>query len=67
VLETIRPCNRCDQGTGEPGDDIYVRAAHRHDNPLFQRARKSGEGRVRAGGVECDIAFEEPGVEQPAG
>ena len=43
------------------GDDLYVRSAHGHDNPWFQRALASGEGRVRAGGVERDIAFEVPG------
>jgi len=42
------------------GDDLYVRSAHGHDNPWFQRALASGEGRVRAGGVERDIAFEVP-------
>ena len=43
------------------GDDLYVRSAHGHDNPWFQRALASGEGRVRAGGVERDIACEVPG------
>jgi hypothetical protein len=43
------------------GDDLYVRSAHGHDNPWFQRALASGEGRVRAGGVERDIGFEVPG------
>jgi hypothetical protein len=41
-------------------DDLYVRSAYGHDNPWFQRALASGEGRVRAGGVERDIAFEVP-------
>ncbi len=45
------------------GDELYVRSAHGHDNPWFQRALASGEGRVRAGGVERDIAFEVPGSE----
>lgn len=43
------------------GDDIFVRSAHGHDNPWFQRALMSGEGMVRAGGVERDVAFEVPG------
>jgi hypothetical protein len=42
------------------GDDIYVRSAYGHDNPWFQRALSSGEGRIRAGGVEHDVAFEVP-------
>lgn len=45
------------------GNDIYVRSAHGHDNPWFRRALASGEGRVRAGGIERDVAFEQPGSE----
>jgi hypothetical protein len=45
------------------GNDLYVRSAHGHDNPWFQRALRSGEGQIRAGGVERDIAFEVPGPE----
>ncbi|HSK52766.1 MAG TPA: DUF2255 family protein [Clostridia bacterium] len=45
------------------GDDIYVRSAYGHDNPWFQRALRSGRGRIRAGGVERDVAFEPPGPE----
>jgi hypothetical protein len=43
------------------GEDLYVRSAYGHSNPWFQRALASGEGRIRAGGVERDVAFEEPG------
>ena len=43
------------------GDDIYVRSAYGLSNPWFQRALASGEGRIRAAGVERDVAFEEPG------
>ena len=42
------------------GDDLYVRSAHGSSNPWFRRALASGEGRIRAGGVERDVAFEEP-------
>ena len=42
-------------------DDLYVRSAHGHDNPWFQRARAAADGRIRAGGIERDVAFEEPG------
>ena len=45
------------------GDDIYVRSAYGHDNPWFQRAIASGDGRIRAGGVERDVTFEESGPE----
>jgi hypothetical protein len=44
------------------GDDIYVRSAYGHENEWFQRALSSREGRIRAGGVERDVAFEEPGA-----
>ncbi len=42
------------------GDAIYVRSAHGYDNPWFQRALRSGTGRIRAGGVERDVRFEAP-------
>ena len=43
------------------GDDAYVRSAYGYENPWFQRALRSGEGRISAGGVERDVAFEQPG------
>ena len=49
------------------GDDVYVRSAHGPDNGWFQRALGSGEGRIRAGGVERDVAFERAGPEVAAG
>jgi hypothetical protein len=45
------------------GDDLFVRSAHGWDNGWFQRALRSGHGRVRAGGIERDVAFEQPGRE----
>lgn len=41
------------------GDGLYVRSAHGSDNPWYRRARASGTGRVRAGGVERDVTFAE--------
>jgi hypothetical protein len=49
--------------TVRAGEDIYVRSAHGWDNGWFQRALRSGEGRIRAGGVERDVIFEQPGPE----
>ena len=43
------------------GGDLYVRSAYGSDNGWFQRALKSGKGRIRAAGVERDVAFQEPG------
>lgn len=45
------------------GDHIYVRSAFGPQNGWFRRAVASGEGRIRAGGVERDVAFEQPGRE----
>jgi len=39
-------------------DDVYVRSAHGYENPWFQRALGAGKGRIKAGGVERDVAFE---------
>jgi hypothetical protein len=40
------------------GDAVYVRSAYGYDNGWFQRALNSGRGRIRAGGIERDVAFE---------
>ncbi len=42
-------------------DDLYIRSAYGPDNGWFRRAKASGAGRVRAGGVERDVVFEEAG------
>ncbi|WP_245762557.1 DUF2255 family protein [Mycetocola miduiensis] len=39
------------------GNDIYVRSAYGPGNPWFVRAKASGTGRIRAGGVEKDVVF----------
>ena len=39
------------------GNDVYVRSAYGPDNPWYRRAKASGTGRIRAGGVECDVTF----------
>jgi hypothetical protein len=43
------------------GDDVYVRSAYGSENPWFQRALRSGAGRISAGGVERDVAFDQAG------
>ena len=48
------------------GDGVYVRSAYGYDNRWFQRALRSGGGRVEAGGVGRDVAFEQPGAEGSA-
>lgn len=39
------------------GDDLYVRSAYGTDNPWFRRAKASGAGRIRVGGLERDVTF----------
>jgi len=39
-------------------DDLYVRSAYGPDNPWYRRATATGEGKVRAGGIERDVTFE---------
>ena len=39
------------------GDDVVVRSAYGPDNGWFRRAKASGRGRIRAGGVERDVEF----------
>ncbi|WP_448072000.1 DUF2255 family protein [Georgenia yuyongxinii] len=45
------------------GEDIFIRSAYGPENGWFRRALASGAGRVRAGGVEKDVSFEQVGVE----
>ena len=42
------------------GDDLYVRSYRGRGGGWFRRALQRDEGRIRAGGVECDVSFEEP-------
>jgi hypothetical protein len=39
------------------GDDLFVRSAYGPGNGWFRRAKASRTGRIRAGGVERDVAF----------
>jgi hypothetical protein len=72
VADELRLASRRPDGSIRPyvtiwavrvGDEIFVRSAYGYDNPWFQRALRAGEGRIRAGGVERDVAFEQPGPE----
>lgn len=49
------------------GDDLYVRSAYGPTNGWFRRARASGEGRVRAAGIEREVGFEEAEASVAAG
>jgi hypothetical protein len=71
--EELRLASRRADGTLRPyvimwvvraGADLYVRSAYGPDNPWYRRAKASGAGRVRAGGVERDVTFADadPGV-----
>ena len=41
-------------------DDLYVRSAYGPNNPWFRRAKASGAGHIRAGGLERDVTIAEP-------
>jgi hypothetical protein len=65
--EELQLCSRRPDGTlrayvtmwvVRAGDDLYVRSAYGPTNPWFRRAIASGTGRIRAGGIERDVAFE---------
>jgi len=48
-------------------DQLYVRSAHGADNPWFRRAKASGVGRIRAGGLEQDVTFADHAPDVDAG
>jgi hypothetical protein len=41
------------------GDDLYVRSWRGHGGAWFRAAQASHAGRIRAGGIEKDVAFVE--------
>jgi hypothetical protein len=43
------------------GDDLYVRSYRGREGAWFRSVLRRPEGRIRAGGVERDVAFAEPG------
>ena len=42
------------------GDDLYVRSWRGRDGGWFRSVLRRPEGRIRAGGVTRDVAFQEP-------
>jgi hypothetical protein len=42
------------------GDDLYVRSVRGRDSVWFSSAVRRPEGRIRSGGSERDVTFEEP-------
>jgi len=74
--EELQVASRRPDGTLRPyvtiwvvrsGEDLYVRSAYGADNPWFRRARASGAGRIRAGGVERDVTFADASDDAHAG
>jgi hypothetical protein len=45
------------------GDDLYVRSAYGPDNPWYRRAKASGTGNIRAGGLHHDVTFGDAAVD----
>jgi hypothetical protein len=66
--EELELASRRDDGTLRPyvtmwvvraDDNLYVRSAYGPDNPWYRRAKQSGIGRIRAGGIEHAVTFTE--------
>ena len=47
------------------GPDIYLRSAYGPQNGWFRRAVAAGAGRVRAGGIERDVSFDQVAADSP--
>jgi hypothetical protein len=47
-------------------NDLFVRSVKGRSGTWFRRALAAGEGRIRSGGIERDVAFEEAGAEVQA-
>jgi hypothetical protein len=43
------------------GDDLYVRSVRGRNGHWFRGAQEKHEGRIRAGGVQQDVTFIDPG------
>jgi hypothetical protein len=43
------------------GDDLYVRSYRGRDSDWFRSVLRRPEGRIRAGGVDREVTFVEPG------
>src|SRR5271167_3536490 len=41
------------------GDELFVRSAGGPTRPWYRRARASGRGQVRAGGIEADVTCDD--------
>ncbi len=53
--------------TVRSGDDLYVRSAYGPQTGWYRRAKASGIGRIRAGGIERDVTFAEAAPDMHAG
>jgi hypothetical protein len=47
------------------GPGVYVRSAYGPQNGWFRRAAQAGVGRLRAGGIERDVSFDQLDAESP--
>lgn len=47
------------------GGEVYVRSAGGPGRPWYRRALASGNGRIRAGGVEVDVSFDTATADAP--
>ena len=48
------------------GDDLYIRSYRGPSGSWYRAAARVGAGRIRAGGVERDVSFEQADAVEPA-
>jgi len=49
------------------GDGVFVRSAYGRGNGWYRRALTSGTGRIRTGGLESDVTFVQPDLDDQPG
>jgi hypothetical protein len=48
------------------GGDLYVRSYHGPSGSWYRAAVRTGAGHIRAGGIDCDVSFEQADAIEPA-
>ena len=61
---TLRPATTI--WVARVGDDVYVRSYPGTSGRWYQAAARTGCGRIRAGGIERDVSFEQADAVEPA-
>ena len=61
---TLRPCTMI--WVVRIGDDVYIRSYRGPSGSWYRAAVRAGAGRIRAGGIERDVSFEQADAIEPA-